>query len=136
MQKFYLSFTYKTPDGDTRTGESWCKKDTDALSRIHLKLPAQCQLWEAWLVEWQNPDAPMEPLFGGKAQPDDRLKEMLCAHRNSKLATVLTKMKNSKPRVRLKNTSPPPVPKEKKKEYCPFVLYYALSYRDNHWSNK
>lgn len=137
MQRFYIPFTYKrNHDGGLVATETWCKADKDALTRIHVKLPPLCTLVEAWLVEWQNPDAPMEALFGNKKEPDGRLKEMLTEHRNERMRAALDKAKrqSGKPRVRLKHPLALPPPEKKVVEpYKPFTLWYAISYRDVHW---
>ena len=129
MQKFHLPFSYKTPEKELKHSETWCKKEGEALDRIRVKLPALCSLEEAWLCEWQNPDAPMEQLFGIRKQPNQELKEMLVAIRNSKIGGLISKAKASltKPRVKLKVPDTVASVEKAVEEYKPFRPYKVLA---------
>lgn len=138
MQKFLVVMSFlKTVEGKDEKfyAETWCRQIDEALSRVRLKLAHGARLYEAWFCEWQNPDAPMEPLWSseGLSAPDPELLAMVVNRRAKKIEGVLKKGKKIAAKLEKKT---PPVPltvAHAKKPYAPYTVYAAVSWRD--WLN-
>ena len=143
MQKFQVVFAYeKTIDGKDETvyDQTWCKNPLDAIGRVRVKLPQGAKLKEAWFCEWQNPDAPIEPLWNQEPQsrPDAELVLMVAMRRADKIEGVLAKAKKvaTKSLKAEKKEAVVLSVKPAKKPFRPFVLFAACSWRDWAAENK
>lgn len=137
MQRFHLVFSYYPETGiGTVFEETWCKTEKEALNRVHVKVPNKGKLIEAWLSEWQNPDAAMELLYGYNVkQPHRELKSMMEKVIAQRTAPVLGKLQKSIRKMLANTLSPPPIKKESRikraKKPMEFsTVYWAKSWRD------
>lgn len=137
MQRYFIVFSYTKPDKSIAVEETWCKDPKEALGRVRVKLKPFCDLRQAFFVEWQNPDAPLEPLNAAAQMHkslDPGVMEAVMRQRKSKTEAVLDKIiGKTKPRIKLKHKDPPPVPKAQ--PFRLFDVFPAIAWRDMHWSN-
>lgn len=143
MQRFHLVFAYVPETGlGTVFEQTWCKWEKDALNRVHSKVPTGGKLLEAWLSEWQNPDAVMELLYGYNIKQEHKeLRKLVEDVISKSTEPVLDKLKKS---IRGMLTAPAKskqiavVETRIKRAKDPMKhqdVYWAISWRDTEKSN-
>ena len=147
MQRFHVVLAYYKDDNacDLSFEETWAKTERECLSRAKSKVPQGGKLSQAWLSEWQNPDACMELLYGPNAkEPEPELKTMVEKVVEKRVSPVMERLSKSLKRMLTKPPSPPPLPiirekdsriKRATKPFQKIQAYWAISWRDVEKSN-
>ena len=146
MQRFHVVLAYfkDAHTCDLSYEETWAKTERDCLSRAQSKVPRGGMLDQAWLSEWQNPDACRELLYGSVInEPDPELKKMVEKIVALRTEPIMDRLKKS---IRGMLTAPAPsrlpviIKKDSRikradKPFQRLQTYWAISWRDTEKSN-